>query len=143
MWGWRTLSPHKPYAMGKPYGTTRKFIVLMSDGANMISANVMHDHWMSDYTAYGYRFQGRLGANTLPEAEVALDAKMSAACTNAKAKGITIVTILFRDDSPRAAENLRRCASGPDLYFRAGNQATLEAAFVTIASRINNLRLTR
>lgn len=147
MWGWRTLSPQQPYAMGRPYGEGRKFIVLMTDGENMISANANSS--TSDYTAYGFLWQNRLGsggnqnAAGFSNAAVALDNRMTEACNGAKARGITVVTILFRETSARAINNVRDCASRPDLFYRAADGAALDAAFQNIASQISNLRLVR
>ena len=143
MWGWRTLSPGKPFADGKPYGTVRKFIVLMSDGENMISANANPSTSWSDYTAYGYLNQNRLGTTNYATSATRLDEKMTAACNGAKARGITVITILFRESSARATDNLRNCASRPDLFFKAGDSVALDAAFQNIASQISNLRLAR
>jgi len=147
MWGWRTISPQRPYAMGRPYGENRKFIVLMTDGENMISANARSS--TSDYTAYGLLWQNRLGtggnenSTGFQNAAVALDNRMTQACNGAKARGITVVTILFRETSPRAINNVRGCASRPDLFFRAADQTALETAFQNIASQISNLPLVR
>jgi hypothetical protein len=143
MWGWRTLSPNRPFAHGKPYGTARKFIVMMSDGENMISANANPSTAWSDYTAYGYLHQNRLGTTSFPTAATRLDEKLTAACNGAKARGITVITILFRSTSTRATDNLRNCASRSDLFFKASDGAALEVAFENIASQISNLRLAR
>jgi Flp pilus assembly protein TadG len=147
MWGWRTISPLRPFAMGQPYGEVRKFIVLMTDGENMISANAHSS--TSDYTAYGFLWQNRLGSGGnensagFQNAAVALDNRMTQACNGAKARGITVLTILFRETSPRAINNVRDCASRPDLFYRAADQAALDAAFQSIAGQISNLRLVR
>jgi Flp pilus assembly protein TadG len=143
MWGWRTLSPNRPYADAKAYGVSRKFIVMMSDGENMISANANPSTSWSDYTAYGYLNQNRLGTTSYPTSATKLDDKLTAACNGAKAKGITVITILFREPSARATTNLKNCASRPDLFFKAGDSVALDAAFQNIASQISNLRLAR
>jgi hypothetical protein len=142
MWAWRTLSPNKPFSDGKPYGASRKFIVLMSDGENMLGGNNNDNPWgISDYTAYGYLWQNRLGTTNYDQAALTLDSKMSAACSGAKARGITIITILFRATSQRAIDNVRNCASRPDLFYKASDQAALDVAFQNVAGQISNLRI--
>lgn len=128
-------------------GENRKFIVLRTDGENMISANARST--TSDYTAYGFLLQNRLGTGgneisaAFQNAAVERDNRMTPACNGAKVRGITVVTILFRETSQRAINNVRGCASRPDLFFRAADQTALEAAFQNIASQISNLRLVR
>ena len=148
MWAWRTLHPDKPFNDGKPYGTARKFIVLMTDGENMISANNKNTSSQtdngapySDYTAYGYLWQKRLGTNNFNQAALALDGKLTQACNAAKAQGITVMTILFRESSQRAINNVRDCASRPDLFFRASDKASLDQAFQDVAGQISHLRI--
>jgi hypothetical protein len=144
MWAWRTLDPGKPFGDAKPYGQSRKFIVLMTDGENMISANNRDNgNPSSDYTSYGYLWQNRLGTTNFDQAALALDRKMTQACDGAKARGITVITILFRESSQRAVDNVRNCASNPGLFYRANDQASLDAAFQNVAAQISNLRLSR
>jgi hypothetical protein len=73
----------------------------MTDGENMVSAknantSSLTDNGspLSDYTASGYLWQKRLGTTNFDQAALALDTKLSQACTGAKAKGITVITIL-------------------------------------------------
>jgi hypothetical protein len=68
---------------------------------------------------------------------------MTQACDGAKARGITVITILFRESSQRAVDNVRNCASNPGLFYRANDQASLDAAFQNVAAQISNLRLSR
>ncbi len=145
MWAWRTLTPDKPFGEAKPYGgKTRKFIVLMTDGENMIGANNRdNSSGISDYTAYGYLWQNRLNTTNYEQAALNLDTKLTLACDGAKAQGITVITILFRESSARAVNNVRNCASKPELFFRAGDQASLDKAFEDVANQISNLRLSR
>jgi Flp pilus assembly protein TadG len=157
MWGWRVLSPGQPFAQGKPYGKARKVLVLMSDGKNeMNEADIDGNVIYGDYTAYGYlgQYETRLamgveGVNqgarvqTFAEASAYLDERTALACANAKAAGVKIITILFRDQSPAARNAMRACASAPEYALVAADGDALERIFEELGSMIHNLRLTR
>ncbi|MBL8588790.1 MAG: pilus assembly protein [Methylobacteriaceae bacterium] len=146
MWGWRSLSPNAPFALGAPYGgTTKKYMVLMSDGMNSLVANRPNSSTtlLSEYTAYGYLTAGRMNGTTFPASEVFLNDRLARACANAKAQGITIFTILFRETDATARQLLRNCASRPEQALLANNGAQLATAFQTIASDLSKLRLVR
>ena len=146
MWGWRALSPNKPFAMGAAYGSkTKKIIVLMSDGLNSLVANnaVAGFPLMSDYTAYGYLTSGRFPQQTFASAESYLNTRMRAACTNAKAKGITIFTVLFRETNAATKALMKECATAENNFVWAGSSSELANAFNGIAMEIANLRLTK
>jgi hypothetical protein len=51
------------------------------------------------------------------------------------------MTILFRESSQRAIDNVRDCASRPDLFFRATDKSSLDAAFQDVAGQISQLRI--
>ncbi|MCC3244147.1 pilus assembly protein TadG-related protein [Methylocystis sp. WRRC1] len=159
MWAWRTLSPQKPYADGAAYTDkkTKKVIVLMTDGVNGLadngnaaSANI------SDYSAYGYMGASRLsvadGVTTYAGLQTFLDDRLKKACDNAKAKGISIYTVMFNHngflsatEQARSATLLSYCASKPEYAFLATDSAALNSAFGQIASSAaaSPLRLTR
>lgn len=61
MWGWHTLSPNAPFADGAAYSddTTRKIMVLMTDGEN--HNVVTSSPNASVYGGLGYIWQNRLG----------------------------------------------------------------------------------
>jgi von Willebrand factor type A domain len=145
-WGWRTLSPNAPYALGKPYSLTdaQKVIVLMTDGVNEVSTN--NDDYgplVSDYSAYGYLADGRMGS-TFAAAKNFLNNRMKTTCTNAKAKpGVSIYTVLFRETDPTIKSLLSACASSPDKAFTAADGASLASAFAQIGTSISKLHLTK
>ncbi len=147
MWGWRSISPNAPFALGAPYGTpnTKKYIVLMSDGLNSLVANRPGNSTMllSDYTAYSYLTHGRMGPNTFAGASAYLNARMQAACDNAKAQNITIYTVLFRETDPATRDLMRNCASSPGQAMLAGDSVQLAVAFQSIAADLQKLRLVR
>ena len=145
-WGWRTISPNAPYSLGAPYDAQKaqKIIVLMTDGRNdLITNGGGAGSVYSEYTAYGYLADGRMGA-TFAAATDYLNTRMSAVCANAKAKpGVSIYTVLFRETDPTITNLLRSCASSPDKAYVASNAAALETAFAQIAGGISQLRLTQ
>ena len=156
MWGWRVLSPGAPFTEAAPYGKTKKYLVIMTDGQNDINENnLWHDAVFSDYTAYGYLglYETRLaeGPNrdyqnnviTFPEARAYFDTRLNKACTNAKAAGITVIAMLFRDNSPAAEAAMRKCASGSENFYYASNAGALQTAFDAISTKLINLRLTK
>jgi hypothetical protein len=142
MWAWRTLAGVSPFPKEEAKGDRQKYIVLMTDGENMIGANnKTNTSGISDYTAYGYLFQKRLGTDKdYDKAAIALDKKMQDACKGAKDAGITVMTILFRETSLRAIENVQSCAS-PGNFYRATDEKSLQTAFQDVASKISNLRI--
>ncbi len=151
MWAWRTLSPNKPYATALPYTpNNQKVLVLMSDGKNELAENARDSSnsldgspIYSDYTAYGYLRYGRFQSENFSGAVNFLDSRLQTACANAKAKGVTVYTVLFREASQQAVDQMRQCASQPGYAFTAVNGADLAAAFGAIGSQISKLRLVR
>lgn len=153
MWGWRTLSPNKPYGDGKAYGTANnnKVIVLMTDGVNGLATSADSNN-ISDYSAYGY-----LGANRLKIGDAItsfdqlagfLDARTIMACTNAKAAGVKIYTILFNHgldatQTARSVSLLTQCATQNNFFYHATDLTSLNSAFSSIAGGIGRLRLVK
>ena len=113
----------------------------MTDGLNSLlsAANFNYSH----YSAAGYVSKGRYGAPTSSEATTTarLDARTAIACTNAKAKGITIYTIAFGAGAAGSAAMLRTCASSPTLYYAPQNATDLLSVFRQIAQSISSLRI--
>jgi hypothetical protein len=144
MWGWRTLSPKAPFADGSQIKTTKKFIILMSDGANTIEeSSMLGGETVSDYSAYGYIKKGRFGSELFADVEEYLDKRQELACKNAKAAGIQVYSILFREVSEFAIKGMRDCASSPKQFRMAKNGSELRQVFQEIAAEIMRLRLTR
>lgn len=146
MWGWRTVSPNGPFAQGAAYGSSKKFIVLMTDGVNSLVDNRPSGRveLLSDYTAYNFLVYGRMGTSqNFGLAEQFLNDRMLTACTNAKAKGISIFTILFRETNATIVDLLKNCATSPSQALRASDSASLQAAFSNVAAQVNSLRLTK
>jgi Flp pilus assembly protein TadG len=165
-WGWRVLSPSAPFTEGDPYGPdVRKVIVLMSDGVN---TNVGTDAVMEgDYSAYNYLgfWQDHASGNALTQLLFGIlhgvlpsqwrrnisnsgqyvthvNARQAQLCTNIKAAGIEIYTVLFREDDEDTMEMMQDCASGDDHFIHAENPQQLQDAFDDIGTGIGRLRLT-
>ncbi|HMK90400.1 MAG TPA: hypothetical protein VK446_12315, partial [Methylocystis sp.] len=164
MWAWRTLSPNSPYFptanTGMAYGSgSNKVIVLMTDGVNGLADNGDSNSSgtssanISDYSAYGYLGGYRLGSvdnisqygpvsnptNPPTDLTTYFDNRLLAACTNAKAKGITVYTVLFSANisaslATHSQSILQQCASTPSNAYSAANATALNAAFATIAT---------
>jgi Flp pilus assembly protein TadG len=143
MWGWRTLAPNAPFADGREYADSKKFLVLMSDGINSLQENNRYGPTKTDYNAYGYLKSGRFPSELFVDAENYLNQRMQLACRNAKATGIKVYTILYRETSPVGRNAMRDCASEPSKAFYAANQSELRNVFSSIAGEIIRLRITR
>ncbi len=145
MWGWRTLSPKLPFADGVPYRTegNKKVLVVMTDGENEIGGNNPGGPVMSHYNAYGYMRWGRFPTENFQRASQYLDSRMLQACTNAKAEGIQVITILFRVNTANSRNLLRSCATSGQLFYIASNTAELQEAFTKIAETIGKIRLSK
>jgi hypothetical protein len=143
MWGWRTLSPALPFDQGKPYGETRKIIVLFTDGKNMLVANGPGGPVSSDYSAYGHLASNHFGVSTFADLEARLDERMRLACENIKSAGIEVYSVMFRERSGTARDLVRNCASDSSRYFLATSQSELLASFENIAQSISTQRLSR
>jgi Flp pilus assembly protein TadG len=142
-WGWRVLSPGAPFTEGASYGDGkwRKILVLMTDGVNTIPGR--GNHLGSDYTAYGYLSQSRLGTQSRPQAELEQNVRTALVCDRIKAQGISVYTILLMENNQQVRDLMRGCASSPQMFFDTPSTSDLEAAFLQIASELSNLRLSR
>jgi Flp pilus assembly protein TadG len=141
MWGWRVLSPGVPFTKGRPYSASdnRKYLIIMSDGENTYQSKVNHNESM--YGGFGYKAKGRIGVSGPMTSE--MDAKTMTACANAKAEGIQIYTVAFRDAVTNAAARmvLNSCASDPSRALTAADSAALTKTFEEIGRQISQLRV--
>lgn len=138
MWGLETLSPGAPFTEGSAFGTPNvdKIMIILTDGQNTRDA-----------------FTNRCD-NEKIGTQAELDDRTMAACTAAKASGVTVFTIKVVEGSDRL---LGGCASrvtdprnafyrGPDkpeLYFPAQDVSQISGVFRQIASIILQTRLTQ
>jgi hypothetical protein len=124
LWAWRLLSPDPtgPFGDGGPNQTTKKRLILMTDGANTHSASYP-DHNGTDVA----------GA----------DAKLLQVCQNIKADGVQIYAIAFEVTDPSIIGALTQCASGPPYFYNAQTIADMTGAFRKIGAELTQPRLTR
>jgi hypothetical protein len=114
--GYHLLSPNEPFTEGAAYGnkTVRKVMVLLTDGRQTEPA-------FGD----GTRSVGQGESN------------LETICENAKASGITVMTVAFdlRDKDTR--DRLRDCSTDPDKhFFVAEDSAEVATAFDDIKKQI-------
>lgn len=123
MWGWATLSPKEPFnEPTTPNRTTKRYLVLMTDGENTISPTYpYHD-----------------GGNTTTANNLTRDI-----CTNIKADNIEVFSIAFQVNSNTVKTLLQNCASSVDKYFDAANATQLSDAFDKIARQMTTLRIAK
>ncbi len=115
--GFHMLSDNAPFEEGVSYDDdeTQKFMVVLTDGAQKEPAF------------------GPGGIRTLAQGEKNLEAL----CTNAKAKGITMITIAYDLDDNDTVTRLKKCATDPDKnFFVATNAAAVAGAFESIKTLI-------
>jgi Flp pilus assembly protein TadG len=144
MWGWRTLSPRGPFsAKGLASDKVKKYIVLMTDGENTMGEQDKKGPLLSEYGAYGYLAAGRFPIENYAQMEKYLDSRMDLACANAKAAGITIMTILFRVSDVTVKKRLEQCASSSTNAYIASDADSLKKAFSKISGNISSLRLVK
>ena len=116
--GYHLLSPNEPYAEGAEYSDKKvnKFMVLLTDGRQ---------------TEPGFGD----GVRTAEQGETNLER----ICKNAKASGITIITIAFdlRDEDKDTRARLSDCSSDPDKhFFVAEDSGDVASAFEEIKRQI-------
>jgi hypothetical protein len=84
------------------------------------------------------------GTNT-PEATMIEESygQFQLLCSGMKARHIVVYTIGFDLNDPRAADELRTCATSTSTYFQAVNGNDLRDAFRTIADQLSSMRISR
>lgn len=124
IWGWRVLSPDQPFADGAPSSQqdNRKFMIVMTDGTNTKSPDYPW-HWNTDAAL----------SNTLT----------AEACTNIKASGVTIYSVVFGVDDPAGAQLMKDCATSEGQFYSAATGADLSSAFASIGQSLVAIHLTR
>ncbi len=135
IWGVNVLSPGAPFTEGRAYAednrNPRKIMVLMTDGQNTMryktsgASHGVHEHT----TAAGQLRQ--------------TNDDVTAICSYAKSRNIEIYTVALGIEDSASTTMLRGCASEPDFFFNASDNAALRDAFDAIAASINRVRLVR
>lgn len=142
-WGMRVLSPQPPFTEGRdPMATgVEKIMIVLTDGSNVMG-NV-NNVFGSIYSSLGYLVDGRLGISSGSGAQTntAMNAKTLAACTNAKAAGMTVYTIRLEEPDVTTGMMLKECATSEAHFFDAPSRSDLDAVFKTISDRIVRVRI--
>lgn len=132
MWSWRLLQPPSATEAfgdgGVPSNELKKYVVLLSDGANSVGpAGVGHTY---------------MGTNpTTGEGVPTAEARMAKLCDNIKAAGIRIFTISFDNADGKANDLLRNCASGESFFYMSSNVTQLLSAFEKIGGMVASTRI--
>ena len=128
IWGWRVLSKSEPYDQAHEYNEVvnghpvRKILVLMTDGANTLSATPpTHD-----------------GGDTTEA-----NARSAELCSNIKANGIEVFTIAFDVTDAAIKSILRDCATKPSMFFDTNDASQLDLAFRGIARDLMSMHVAR
>jgi len=119
-WGWQALTQGAPLSPIALPANTQRVIILLSDGLNT------QDRWYGDGSSQS----------------TSVDNRMSAACANAKADGITIYTIFVDLNGTQGnSDVLQACASDASKYFDLTTAGAIVTTFNQIGQQITNLRV--
>ncbi|MEM9013993.1 MAG: TadE/TadG family type IV pilus assembly protein [Pseudomonadota bacterium] len=147
IWGWRAVSPGAPFTEGAEYSDTdwQKAVVIMTDGNNNVSDR--DTHWETDFTAYGYAIEERMGVGVDTEGEIEdeIDNKMLRICHRMKEQGILVYTIVFGLDNQETENIFKACATKTTApyYYKAPSGEDLDAAFGDIAQDLVSLHVSK
>jgi Flp pilus assembly protein TadG len=115
-WGWQSLTQTAPLnapALDSNY-QYKQIVILLSDGLNT------QDRWYSSASP--------------------IDARQQTACTNAKAAGITIYSVLVMSGNSSV---LQSCASDATKYFALTDANSIITTFDTIGTSLSKLHLSK
>jgi Flp pilus assembly protein TadG len=150
VWGWRLLTPQAPFVQGRSPDPAadeehRRILIIMTDGANTYQ-NKYYSHNRTEYNAYGYGTEERLGdgIDSANEIAYAMDDRTELACENAKAyEAMQVYTIAFQVSDTTTKNMLRDCATSPSMAYESNSNSELVTAFAQISKEISKLRLNR
>ncbi len=146
-WAWRMISPRwqgfwggEMDMNGLPldYNTPlmNKAVILLTDGENVMDN--------TNYTAYGYLSDGRLGTtSSTTTARNTLDSRMLTMCSALKEQNVYVYTIALGNPGTNIQNKLRQCASGENYYFNSPSSTDLMAIFSAIGDSLSNLRVSQ
>ncbi|MDH6229963.1 Flp pilus assembly protein TadG [Mesorhizobium soli] len=144
-WGYRVLSPTEPFSQGDPFDSdgTTKVAVVFTDGENNVFGQGGTFN-KSDYGAYNYLADGRMGSNVRATALKNVNTMTQTMCSALKAKGVRVFTVLLGASADTTANRdlYSKCATTPSNYYLTKTQDQLKAAFKDIAFSISQLYVT-
>ena len=131
MWGWRTLTDFAPYTEGEGPTTAaaknvHKFVVLMTDGLNTMEK------------VPGTPYLVHNGFVTATSDQLMLEV-----CENVKQSGVTVFTIGFKLQQAAMKSKLEQCATDPENYYDAADNAQLSSAYQAIATKVTAIHLSK
>ncbi len=149
-WGWRVISPGAPFTEGTSYSDDKfkKVIILLTDGENYIGGYSNHNK--SQYNAYGYVKDGRLGTTSSANSALnEMNDRTAEVCENIKDastdpdRPVIVYTITFQLYDNDIKDLMRNCASSPEKYFDSPSNAVLKQHFQQIGAELSELRISR
>jgi hypothetical protein len=118
--GWQTLTNAGPYSAPALPANTSQYIIEISDGLNT------QDRWYGDGS----------------DESGSVDTRMSDACANAKAAGITIYTIFVDLNGTQGNSTvLQNCATDSSKYFDLTTSGAIITTLNSIGQQITSLRV--
>jgi len=123
VWAWMSLTGGGPFtipSMDSNY-QYKQIIILMSDGLNT------EDRWYGNGS----------------DVSTQVDARMSTACTNAKAAGLTIYTVHVNTNGDPTSTVLQNCATDNSKFFTVTSSGQLNTVFSTIGTNLTQLRISK
>lgn len=137
-WGQRVLSPVAPFDEATPSEDIKNIMVIMSDGDNTAEIRDTAET-NAEYQAPPYIYEAK-DDEDVPNANT-MTARL---CSQIKAQGTEIYTIAFQISDPETKTLLQNCASSTSHSYDAGSNASLVAAFETIAESLESeIRITK
>lgn len=120
IWGWHAMTQGAPLTPPALPDQTQRIIILLSDGLNT------QNRWSGDGSAQS----------------TAVDNRMAAACSNAKAAGIVIYAVFVDLNGTQGNSTvLQNCASDSSKYFDLTTSGQIVTAFAAIGQQITNLHV--
>ena len=121
-WGWQAMTQGNPLPPPALPPNTQRVIILLSDGLNT------QDRWYGNGSSQSSQ----------------VDSRMSAACTNAKADGITIYAVFVDLNGTQGNSTvLQNCATDASKYFDLTSAGQIVDTFNQIGQQITNLRVSQ
>lgn len=114
VWGLHMLTPGDPFGAAANFGSVRKVIVFLTDGANT----------QSRYSSVA----------------ADIDARMALACSEIKSKGVELFTIGLMDANMSV---LTPCATSSQMAFQVSNPSEIPDLFDMISQQLVLVRLTK
>ena len=114
VWGWHALTTGDPLNAPAPPSGTKQILILLTDGLNT------QNRWTTN--------------------QASIDAREQLVCTNIKAAGITIYTVLVMSGNSSV---LQSCATDPTKYFALSSANQIVSTFQSIGVNLTNLRIAK